>query len=364
MIIKRFSAENFRNIKKCDIEFSPGVNLLHGKNAQGKTNALEGIYIFSRGKSFRGRDDAELVRFGAEGFRIGIEFEDRFGEETLEYALFGKERQRKKNGYKISKITEMVGSFKCVLFYPDNLGLVKDGPEERRSFLNVAASACYPTYMKHYSDYKSALENRNCILKFMQKGMFYDRYELDSWSASMAEYASYIYIFREEYLKKLEVYAKRIMKEISEGREELEILHVSDIPSGITDRKEVFEEYLRAFSSSIDRESAAGVTLFGPHREDIEIKINGKSARSFASQGQQRSIVLSLKLAEGEVIKEISGEYPVFLFDDVLSELDDRRRKYVLSGKGEKQIIITSCEPDECRGFTDKEIDVSEGEYR
>ena len=132
---------------------------------------------------------------------------------------------------------------------------------------------------------------------------------------------------------------------------------MSDISSGLSDRKAVFEEYMKVFSSSVDRESAAGVTLFGPHREDIEIKINGKSARSFASQGQQRSIVLSLKLAEGEVIKEISGEYPVFLFDDVLSELDDKRRTYVLSGKEGKQIIITSCEPDECRGFTDKEIE-------
>lgn len=363
MIIKRFCAENFRNIEKCDIKFSEGVNLLHGKNAQGKTNAIEGIYIFSRGKSFRGRDDSELIRFGSEGFRISVEFEDKFGEESLEYALFGKERLRKKNGYKINKITEMVGSFKCVLFYPDNLGLVKGGPDERRSFINIAASACYPSYMKHYADYKSALENRNCILKFMQKGMIYDRYELESWSGSMAEYASYIYLFREEYIKKLEIHAKRIMSEISEGKEELEILHVSDIENGITDRKRVYEEYVKVFSSSFDRECAAGVTLFGPHREDIEIKINGKSARSFASQGQQRSIVLALKLGEGEVIKEMCGEYPVFLFDDVLSELDDRRRNYVLSGKGDRQIIITSCEPDECRGYIDREIDVSGGVY-
>ncbi len=363
MIIKRFCAENFRNIEKCDIEFADGVNLLHGKNAQGKTNAIEGIYIFSRGKSFRGRDDSELIKFGKEGFRISIEYEDKYGEETLEYALFGKERLRKKNGYKINKINEMVGSFKCVLFYPDNLGLVKGGPEERRSFLNVAASACFPSYMKHYADYKSALENRNCILKFMQKGMVYDRCELDSWSASMAEYASFIYLFREEYIKKLEYHAKKILTDISDGKEELEISHISDIECGISDRKRVFEEYLRAFSSSLDREIGAGVTLFGPHREDIEIKINGKGARSFASQGQQRSIVLALKLAEGEVIKEMCGEYPVFLFDDVLSELDEKRRKYVLSGKGDRQIIITSCESDECRGYIDREIDVSEGRY-
>lgn len=363
MIIKRFRAENFRNIEKCDIEFSPGVNLLYGKNAQGKTNAMEGIYLFSRGKSFRGRDDGELVRFGSEGFRIFIEYEGALGKETLEYALFGKERQRKKNGYKISRITEMVGSFKAVLFYPDNLNLVKGGPDERRSFLNIAASACYPAYIRCYSDYKKALENRNCILKMMQKGLYIDRRELDSWSSMLAEYASHIFVFRNDYIKKLEVYAKKVLSDISDGKEELNLEYESDISIGINERSAVKSEYERILSENLDREMAAGVTLFGPHREDIEIKINGKSARSFASQGQQRSIVLALKLAEGEVIKEICGEYPVFLFDDVLSELDEKRREYVLSGKGDRQIIITSCDRSECSGFTDNEIDVCGGEY-
>lgn len=364
MIIKRFKAENFRNIENCDIEFADGVNLLYGKNAQGKTNAIEGIYLFSRGKSFRGRDDSELVRFGKEGFRIFIEFEDKNGIETLEYALYGKEKLRKKNGYKIRKITEMIGSFKSVLFYPDNLDLVKGGPEERRNFLNVASSSCYPAYIKYYQDYKKALENRNCLLKFMQKGMTVDICEIDSWSKSIAEYASHIYLFRVEYIKKLQVYAKKILKEISDGKEELSLEYKSDIESGIEDREEVKKKYENIFTSSYDKEIAQGLTLFGVHRDDIDIKINGKSARAFASQGQQRSVVLAIKLAEGEVIKEICGEYPVFLFDDVLSELDDKRRKYVLEGKKDRQIIITSCEADECKGFTDKEIDVSAGIYK
>lgn len=363
MIIKRFKADNFRNIQECDIEFSPGVNLLFGKNAQGKTNVVEGIYYFSRGRSFRGREDKELIRFGTEGFRIYVEFEDKCGGESLEYALFGRERLRKKNGYKINKITEMIGSFKAVLFYPDDLSLVKDGPEERRSFLNVAASSCYPLYIKYYSDYKKALENRNCILKMMQKGLFIDRNELDSWSASMAEYASYIHIFRTEYIDKLKDCAARILKDISDGDEELELSYESSIDERITDREGIKREYEKIFTSSLDREIAAGVSLFGPHRDDIEIKINGKSARSFASQGQQRSIVLALKLSEGEVIRDIYGEYPVFLFDDVLSELDEKRRKYLLNGIGERQIIITSCEPDECLGFTDSEIEVVGGKY-
>ena len=363
MIIKRFLAENFRNIEKCDVEFSPGVNLLYGKNAQGKTNVVEGIYYFSRGKSFRGREDKELIRFGSEGFRIHLEYESSLGAESLEYAMFGRERLRKKNDYKINKVTEMIGSFKAVLFYPDDLGLVKDGPEERRGFLNVAASACYTPYIKYYSDYKKALENRNCILKMMQKGLPVDIRELESWSESMAEYASHIYLFREDYVKRLTRYAADILKDISDGGERLSLSYESSIPGGLTDRNAVKDEYLRILSSSLDREIAAGVTLFGPHRDDLDIRINDKSARSFASQGQQRSIVLALKLSEGEVIKEMCGEYPVFLFDDVLSELDERRRKYVLSEIGERQIIITCCDRGECAGFTDNEIEVSGGRY-
>lgn len=363
MIIKRFRAENFRNIPKCDIEFSPGVNLLYGKNAQGKTNVVEGIYYFSRGRSFRGREDKELVRFGEEGFRIYIDFKDDFGDQSLEYAMFGRERLRKKNNYKINKVTEMIGSFKAVLFYPDNLSLVKDGPDERRDFLNVAASACYPLYIRHYSDYKKALENRNCILKMLQKGLYVDRGELDAWSSSLAEYASFIHIMRLDYVDRLMKYAKDILKDISDGGEELCIEYESSVDPTVRDRETIKAEYERILTGNTEREIAAGITLYGPHRDDLEIKINGKSARAFASQGQQRSIVLALKLSEGEVIKEICGEYPVFLFDDVLSELDDKRRRYVLTENHGKQIIITSCEPDECLGFTDNEIEVTGGRY-
>lgn len=363
MIIKRFKAENFRNIEKCDIEFSPGVNLLYGKNAQGKTNVVEGIYYFSRGKSFRGREDKELVRFGSEGFRIFAEYESALGEESLEYAMFGKERLRKKNDYKINKVTEMIGSFKAVLFYPDDLGLVKDGPDERRGFLNVAAAACYAPYVKYYTDYKRALENRNCILKMMQKGLYIDSRELESWSDSMAEYASHIHLFRCDYIDRLSKYASVILGEISDGGEELLLSYESSVEGKTGRREDIKEEYKKILSSSLDREIAAGVTLFGPHRDDLDIKINGKSARSFASQGQQRSIVLALKLSEGEVIREICGEYPVFLFDDVLSELDEKRRKYVLSGIGDRQIIITCCDRNECVGFTNNEIEVSGGRY-
>ena len=344
MIIKSFRAQNFRNIEKCSLEFDSSVNLLLGENAQGKTNAVEGIYIFARGKSFRRGDEKDLVRFGENGFNLFIEYEDKNGRNTLEYALFGKERRRKKNGYKISKASEMVGNFKAVLFSPDDLTLVKGGPDERREFLNVAISQCFPSYISIYSDYKKALENRNALLKASSKGLYFDEGELTAWSNSLAEYASHIYIQRQEYIKKLEVYAKAFMLDISDGKELISFEYKTDIEESNQNRESIKAEYIRIFNENLMKERNAGVTLYGPHREDIVIKINGNDARIFSSQGQQRSIVLSLKMAEGEVSRELFSEYPVFLFDDVLSELDEKRQNFVLDGMKDRQIIITSCE--------------------
>ena len=363
MILKKFFARNFRNIEECEIEFSDGVNLLYGDNAQGKTNVIEGIYLFSRGKSFRAREDSELVSFGKDGFYVSLEYKDFLRENKLEYSFMGRERQRKKNGYKLTRAAEMIGSFRSVLFQPDNLSLVKGGPEERRAFLDVAVCQCDNSYIRFYSDYKKALGERNCILKFIQKGMPIDRLELESWSEQLSEYASHLYIMRRDYIKKLSERAERVMREISSEKEKLTLEYSSDIERDNLSRLEVREEYKRILTSSLDREISAGNTLFGPHRDDIKIKINGKEARSFASQGQQRSVVLSMKMAEGEVIKDTFGEEPVYLFDDVLSELDEKRKEYILSGSKGKQYIITSCQKDECMGYADAVIDVRGGKY-
>ena len=363
MRIKRFVAENFRNIENTDIVFSPGINLFHGKNAQGKTNALEGIYIFSRGRSFRTSDERDLVKNGKDGFRIMLEYEDKLGDASLEYSVFGREKRRKKNGYKISSVTEMIGSFKTVLFSPDDLRIVKDGPEERRAFLNIAAAGCYPAYIKIYADYKKALDNRNCLLKGLKNGMYFDMGELESWSYTMSEYASHIYKYRKEYIKKLELYANELQKSISDGKEELTLSYKSGISDDALEISDIRDEYFRLLTSNTERERAAGVSLYGPHRDDIEINIGGESARSFASQGQQRSCVLSMKLAEGEVNKDICGEYPVYLLDDVLSELDEKRKSFVINGIKEKQVVVTSCENDESMRFADAVFEVSGGNY-
>ena len=344
MKLRRFRAEGFRNIGTCDITFADGANLMIGGNAEGKTNAVEGIYLFSRGRSFRTSDDKELVGFGREGFRISVEYEDRDGVSTLEYALFGRQRQRKKNGYKLSSVAEMIGSFRSVLFYPDDLRLVKGEPEERRSFLNVAAAQYDPVYLSEYKSFKTALENRNALLKSASRGEPVDEGELIAWGEVMAKHSARIYLARSEYVERLSHYAAEHMQRLSGGRDALAIRHKSDIEGKITDPVEAEAEYGRIYTAGLERERIVGTSLWGPQRDDLVIELSGKAARSFSSQGQQRSIVLSLKLGEGEVIRERFGEYPVFLFDDVLSELDHARRSYLLHSIGGMQTIITSCE--------------------
>ena len=268
-----------------------------------------------------------------------------------------------KNGYKINKLTDMIGNFRSVLFFPDDLLLVKAGPEERRAFLNVALSQCYPGYVNIYASYKKALENRNSLLRKASKGEYIDDNELLSWSESISEYAAIIYSKRKEYIKNLEVYAKKNMLEISDGKEDLSLDYESNIDEEGLSSAEIKERYISIFRNNIEKEKIVGTSLYGPHRDDIKISVGGKDARSYASQGQQRSIVLSIKLAEGEVIKEISGEYPVYLFDDVLSELDEKRKKFVLNGLTDKQILITSCENIEKYIDGAKVITVKGGKY-
>ena len=363
MIIKSFSAVNFRNIEEEKIEFSRGVNLLVGKNAEGKTNALEGIYLFSRGKSFRAREEKELIMSGSEGFRLKIEYEDKTGENSLEYAVFGKERQRRKNGYKISRVGEMIGSFVSVLFSPDDLSLVKGGPEERRQLLNIGVSQCYGEYISYYSDFKRCLDNKNKLLRSASHGEYYDIEELRSWSYTMAGYAARIHSLRVKYIDILKKHAGVFVRELSEGKEELDLYYKSDIKPE-ENKVEIIEAlYREKFTQNLEKEIIVGSSLYGPQRDDMEIMISGKSARSYASQGQQRSVVLALKLAEGEAIREIFGEYPVYLFDDVLSELDIGRREYLIKGIKGKQIIITSCFLEDINDFADRVIEVKNGSY-
>lgn len=346
MVVKKIKLRDFRNVKTAEISLKEGMNFFLGENAQGKTNALEAIYLFSRGKSFRGARDGEMVREGEEGFFTEITFLKEDREETLSYAFFGKEKERKRNGILLNSLSEMIGSFNAVLFSPDHLQMVKGSPSERRQFLNVAILGCYPVYLSIYNEYARALEQRNALLKDMQRKGASDTSLLSVWNEKLSSLAAKIYLYRKEYVEKLNLIAGKIMAELSGGKEEMRLIYQSDISSfeSVEDEKGAREAYERVFSVMTDKEIAFGSSLYGVQRDELLILINGKSARDYGSQGQQRSAVLSLKMAEGEISKEIRGESPVYLFDDVLSELDEGRRKFLLSGMKGRQFIVTGCE--------------------
>ena len=345
MKAKELSLSNFRNIEEQKISFSPGITFLLGDNAQGKTNILEALYLFARGKSFRGATDKEMVSFGKAGYALSLTYEKEDREESLFVSAFGREKIRKKNGILLEKQSELVGNFRAVLFSPDDLQMVKGAPSERRRFLDIAIAQCYPVYLSLHTLYQKNLEERNALLKAMQKGFFFDEEMLSVYTEKLCVLSAEIYLYRRAYAERLSDKAKEIVKDLSSGREFLSLVYRSDMDGlDFSDKEKIAEKYREIFAAGYARERGAGMTLFGIHRDDLLIYLGGISARDFGSQGQQRSAVLALKTAEGIVSGEICGERPVYLFDDVLSELDEGRRRYLLSGMKDCQFIVTGCD--------------------
>ena len=349
MILKNIELNNFRLCESADIDFFDGVNLIYGKNAEGKTNVLEAIYFFARGKSFRGGKDSDIVRFGEMGYSLKISFERKEGIETLEYRFYDGQRMRLSNGAKVSA-KELIGKFNAVFFCPDHLSIIKSAPSERREFLNIAISQLSKEYVEMLYEHKKLTESKNALLKSEEP---YDDTLIASYNEKLAVVNAKIYIYRVEYIKKLSEFVKTTIKEISGGSEEAEIFYKSDILAEKSQLCDVIIEYENLLLSNLQREKAAKMCLIGVHRDDLNFSINKMDARQFASQGQQRSLALALKLSEGEIIALEKGESPVYLFDDVLGELDEDRKKYVLSRTGGRQMIVTACEKGDYINLSD-----------
>jgi DNA replication and repair protein RecF len=344
MTVEKIKYKGFRNIAEQELKLDPGVNILYGENAQGKTNALEGIYLFAHGKSFRTQNDRDMVAFDAHKTTLDMVFEDDLRKRELSFELFKTKRRACKINKAPARLSDIIGLFRAVLFCPDHLSIVKDGPAHRRSFVNGAICQLKPVYLRSLQRYNHILEQRNALLKQADGNI--DKYKdvIDIYSLELAREAAYIYTVRREYISSLERHVKVFFEEMSRG-EAISLKYKNSLKdySG-DDISEISEKYYELFCRDIDKEMLLKTTLHGVHRDDIEIYLSDKEARLYASQGQQRSIALALKLAEGEISKEESGKYPVFLFDDVLSELDRGRQKFVLDKLSDRQVIITSCD--------------------
>ena len=355
--------ENFRNIGSASVAFTEGVNLLHGDNAQGKTNLLEAVYFTALGKSFRPVKEAELIRFGEESARVVNRFSDSVRQQSLSFRLFAGRGHRivEQNGLKIGRMSEMVGAFRVVLFCPEHLSLIQGGPELRRNYLNVALSQLRPMYLQSLQRYNKLLKERNALLKRAPEDMATFKATEPMWSAQLAHEAAIITIHRARYVSQVHDHVKACFSDMMtkyEGGDELPELTYQptlgsewleahhDDPDLFTDQQRLEARYLELLTTRHDREIGAGATLWGIHKDDVRITLNGRPARLYASQGQQRSLALAMKLAEGWVSAyESAGDMPVFLFDDVLSELDAHRRDYLVQEMKGRQVIMTACDP-------------------
>jgi len=355
MILNRITLSDFRNIENADITFQNGVNVFVGNNAQGKTNVLEAIYLSATEKSFRTNKEREMIRFDAPYFTIGVDFTDKTRTQTLEtriYADIKRKRACLKNGVACTSIAETVGVFRAVLFCPEYLSMIKSGPNERRQFLDMALCQLRPVYYASLSQFKKLVTQRNALLKQLaDNDPTADRVLLDVLSERIARESARIYRNRQWYIGKLETYTRDFYARFREsaGVRELPTFRYHTSLHAMTDdvrtlsEEEAYREYLRLLGGNTVREIAAGATLYGSHKDDILIDLNGQEARLYASQGQQRSLTLAMKLAEGAISADETKEQPVFLFDDVLSELDTKRQTFLLSQLNDRQVIMTSC---------------------
>lgn len=339
MYIKSLILQNFRNYKEQALTFHQGTNVFYGRNAQGKTNLLEALYLFSMGKSFRTHQDGDLISFGEPYTKASLCFCDRNRENTLEIIILrDKKKQIKINGVTIQKLGELIGHLNVVLFYPEELGLVKEGPYIRRRFMDVALSQLRPSYYHALGRYHRILEQRNKLIK---KIRFSDEKGLSDtigiWNEKLSDYGMELYRYRREFMGRMQALAQKVHFEASG-----ETLCLSYKPR-FSDK----QEFLEKLEESFDRELEQGCSLYGPHRDDFEVYINEKEAKVFGSQGQQRSAVLSLKLAQADLLYEEYGEYPVLLLDDIMSELDQSRRAYLAGKIPDKQVFITCTDVDE-----------------
>lgn len=345
MQINKLFLYNFKNATEETLFFYPGVNVIYGENASGKTNILESLFYFASGKSFRGGKERELIRFGSEKAKAELLFETGVLQKKMALELQrGQRRTLSVGGVKVQKLSEYLGLFRAVIFTPDHLHLVKGVSENRRRFLDLAICQSFPRYAASLSEYGRLLAQKSALLKQDAP----DTALLSVYHERMAQLAANITVNRAKYLVNLQESARLFQQEMSGGTEELELKYRSQVLSVQEEPKteDLRDAYFDLFEKKAETEIRRGFAMTGPQRDDFDIYLNGLNAKLFGSQGQQRSAVLALKLAEGELSKRLTGEYPVFLLDDILSELDQNRRAYILSRITGKQVVLTGCESE------------------
>lgn len=337
MIISKLKVVNFRNLLSQEIEFGSGLNVLHGKNAQGKTNTLEAIYTATIGRSPRTRKDSEMLAFNKHELQIELEFLHAKTKRSVKFVLKGNHKSICVDGNNLKKISDVIGNFGSVYFSPEELHLVQGSPAYRRRFLDIINCQLSKKYLSELQHFQKVLNQRNALLKNQQVES-----QILVWNETLAIYAVAIFKERQKFCKKLQTLARKIHSELSDGKEEL----VLGYESVLKDSDNLKEDYLKGLEKTFEKDKILGYTSYGLQNDDFSIFLNGVDLRKNGSQGQQRTATLALKLAELEILKEEYGEYPVLLLDDVLSELDEVRRQKLMERIQNIQCLLTCTEFD------------------
>ncbi len=346
MKINSLVLKNYRNYSNAKLNFGEGLNVLVGKNAQGKTNILEAIFYAVIGKSFKTSKEKEIIKWNEQNTYLKADFSKTYRDTSIEMIFSSSSKKSiKVDGIAIHRIGELMGCANAVFFSPDELRLIKDSPNERRRFMDIDISQTNKRYFYALSRYEKILASRNKLLKNSQD-INTVKQTIDIWDRALCEVAKKIAVERIKFLEELAPLAAKAHEYISGGNEKLEIKY-----AGLTDERDKYDEImLKALQKNLNHDFKLGYTSVGVHRDDIDIYLNDVEVKAFGSQGQQRTCALSLKLAELEIIKNRIGEMPLLLLDDVFSELDSDRRRKLLKFTSKAQTIIT------CTDF-DKNID-------
>lgn len=338
MIVKSLKLNQFRNYESLEVSFDGGTNLFYGNNAQGKTNILEAVYLCGTTKSHKGSKDREIIRFGEEEAHIRMELVRKGSSYEIDMHL---KKNRPKgiavNGVPIRKAAELLGIANFVFFSPEDLGIIKNGPAERRRFLDMELCQLNKLYLHELSNYNKVVIQRNKLLK---ECSFQNQFEdmLDIWDMQMLRYGKTLIEAREKFVDELGRIIAEIHRKLTGGREELVVRYEKNVSSG---------EFEKKLSLTRARDLKMKMSMTGPHRDDLLFEVKGVDIRKYGSQGQQRTAALSLKLAEIELVKRAIKDTPVLLLDDVLSELDSSRQQYLLDSIHDIQTLIT------CTGIDD-----------
>lgn len=343
MFLTSIQLQNYRNYGQLDLQTPNKVNIFLGPNAQGKTNLLEAIFVMALSKSHRTSKDKELIGWEADSARLSCEVDKRYGSVKLDLAFSQQGKKARINGLEQRKLSDFIGSVNVVMFAPEDLEIVKGTPGVRRRFLDMEIGQVQPGYLHTLQQYGKVLQQRNNYLKTAGPGSV-NQTMLDVWNMQLAEHGVKIMKKRKHFIHKLQVFAEHIHSGITGGAEQLTIEYCPSFDTdALQDESVLFDQFMIKLTQVKDQEIRRGVTLAGPHRDDLTFFINGKEAQTYGSQGQQRTTALSLKLAEIELINEEIGEYPLLLLDDVLSELDQNRQTQLIETFQSKvQTFITT----------------------